>query len=243
MVNTKGRILIVDNDHSLLEAYEDPLARAGFELTGSTKASDALRRIENDHFDVFIGDVNVPEMRGLALFRKVRERFANLLLILILEKPSNEVFLQAAELGVFQSLIRPIDPDTLERTVALGVRLTREKSDSAAPRVRDRLYSRSASFTATEAKSEFGRVLEKAILGQLVLITKHDTPKAVMLSMDDFAALSGAPESKINTLSAEFDSLLARMQGPSARKAMDVAFHASPKQLGKAALAASRKRG
>jgi prevent-host-death family protein len=239
---TKGRVLIVDSDRSLLQSYRDLLSRAGFEVTGSIEASDALRRIDRDQFDVFISDVNVPEMNGLALFRKVRERFVNLQLVLILESPNNDVSLQAAELGVFQSLIKPIEPDTLERAAALGVRLNREKVDSAALKIRNRLYGRSASFTATEAKNEFGRVLEKAILGELVLITKHDTPKAVLLSMDEFTALSGAPELKINTLSAEFDSLLARMQGPAARKAMDNAFHASSKQLGKAALAGTRRR-
>ncbi len=241
-MESKGRVLIVDHDHLLLQSYSDRLSHAGFDVIGSFEASDALRRIESDQFDVFISDVNVPEMNGLTLLRTIRERFVNLQLVLILERPNNDVALQAAELGVFQSLIKPIEPETLEKTAALGVRLNREKTDSVRLKSRNLLYSKSTSFTATEAKNEFGRVLEKAIQGELVLITKHDTPKAVMLSMDEFNALSRAPERKINALSAEFDSLLARMQSPAARKAMDVAFHASAKQLGKAALAAARKR-
>ena len=79
--------------------------------------------------------------------------------------------------------------------------------------------------------------------GGVVVITKHDAPKAVLISMDEYTALSSASESRINSLSAEFDSLLMRMQGPKARKAMRSAFHASPKQLGKAAVVAARKRG
>ena len=47
---------------------------------------------------------------------------------------------------------------------------------------------------------------------------------------------------EINRLTAEFDDLLARMQRPGAREAMDRAYHASPEELGKAALAAARKR-
>jgi prevent-host-death family protein len=104
-------------------------------------------------------------------------------------------------------------------------------------------HGASASFTATQAKSEFGHLLEKTIQGGIVIITKHDTPKAVLLSMDKFIALSDAYESKLNTLSAEFDSMLARMQGPSARNAMDAAFHAKPKELGRAAVNAARRRG
>jgi antitoxin Phd len=99
------------------------------------------------------------------------------------------------------------------------------------------------SYTATEAKHEFGRVLEQAIHGATVVITKHDAPRAVLISMDQFKALQDAPQMKLNTLSAQFDALLDRMQSPQARRGMSVAFNASPKQLGKAAVVSARKRG
>ncbi len=105
-----------------------------------------------------------------------------------------------------------------------------------------RQHGPSASYSATEAKNEFGRILEKAIQGQTVVITKHDAPKAVLISMDKFNALKYAPELKLNTLSAEFDRLLARMQTSQARAGMQAAFNASPKQLGKAAVLAARRR-
>ena len=100
-----------------------------------------------------------------------------------------------------------------------------------------------ALVTATEAKNRFGHLLEQAMRGGVVVITKHDAPQAVLISMDEYTALAGAPEARIDSLSAEFDSLLLRMQRPGASKAMQAAFHASPKQLGKAAVVAARKRG
>ena len=99
------------------------------------------------------------------------------------------------------------------------------------------------SFTATEAKNEFGRILERALQGETVVITKHDTPKAVLISVDRFNALKHAPELKLDMLSGEFDALLARMQNSRARMTMKAAFGASPQQLGKAAVRAARKRG
>lgn len=100
-----------------------------------------------------------------------------------------------------------------------------------------------ALVSATDAKNNFGHFLEKAMQGEVVVITKHDAPKAVMISMDEYASLSAAPEARINSLSAEFDAMLMRMQGLGMRSAMGAAFHASPKQLGRAAVAAARKRG
>lgn len=78
--------------------------------------------------------------------------------------------------------------------------------------------------------------------GATVVITKHDSPKAVLISMDRFNALTQAPQLKLNVLSEQFDALLARMQTAAARSGMEAAFHASPERLGKAALAAARKR-
>src|SRR5262245_8460759 len=100
-----------------------------------------------------------------------------------------------------------------------------------------------SSVSASEAKSEFGRVLELAIQGRAVVITKHDAPKAVLISVEDFNALSGAAETKLDALSSEFDALLARMQTSKARRGMKAAFAASGKHLGKAAVAAARSRG
>ena len=93
-----------------------------------------------------------------------------------------------------------------------------------------------SSVTATDAKKEFARVLEMVIQGGVVVITKHDAPKAVLLSVDEFNALAHAPSLKL-------DALLARMQTPTARAGMKAAFAASPKQLGRAAVAAARRRG
>ena len=97
--------------------------------------------------------------------------------------------------------------------------------------------------TATDVKNEFGRVLEKVIQGGIVVITKHDQPKAVLISVREFNALTNANRIKLDTLSGEFDALLARMQTPAARAGMKAAFDASPKQMGKAAVRVARKRG
>ena len=114
----------------------------------------------------------------------------------------------------------------------------------ASPQQRHRLEpAQSVSISATEAKNEFGRILETVIRGGKVVITKHDSPKAVLVSMDEFNALSNAHKAELEALSAEFDGLLARMQTPAARAGMNAAFHATPKELGKTAVTAARKRG
>ena len=98
------------------------------------------------------------------------------------------------------------------------------------------------SLSATQAKNEFGRILEKVIRGGRVVITRHDSPKAILISIEEFHSLVGETEGKLNALTAEFDAMLTGMQTAQARIGMKAAFGARPKHLGKSAMAAARKR-
>jgi prevent-host-death family protein len=94
--------------------------------------------------------------------------------------------------------------------------------------------------TATEAKTRFGPLLEAAIAGGSVIITRHGAPKAVLLSIAEYEALGGRRPPDLGALSAEFDGLLARLQTPASRKALKSAFAATPKTLGRLAARQNR---
>lgn len=100
----------------------------------------------------------------------------------------------------------------------------------------------SLSMTATEVKNEFGRALEQALRGKPVVITKQHKPKAVLLSFEDYQALSQPENDVLAELRAEYDARLETMQTPKARRAMDAALRATPRQMGQAAVKAARKR-
>lgn len=113
---------------------------------------------------------------------------------------------------------------------------------SSSPAIRNRRGEKATEVSATEAKNRLGELLDSVLRGGMVLITKHETPKAVLLSMEEYGTLSRATQTTLDNLSGEFNALLARMQTPKARAGMKAAFNASPKQLGKAAVAVARKR-
>ena len=98
-----------------------------------------------------------------------------------------------------------------------------------------------STVAATRVKNEFGTILEKAVHGGAVAITRHDTPKAVLLSYDEFVRLVKDRVPKLDELSREFDTLLSRMQTAQAKQGMAAAFNATPNQLGRAAVKAARQ--
>ena len=109
--------------------------------------------------------------------------------------------------------------------------------------IRNRRGAPARSVSASEAKNQFGRVLDAALEHGAVVITKHDAPRAVLLSIDEFTALVEPAALRLESLSGEFDALLARMQRPGARAAMRAAFGASARELGRAAVTGVRRRG
>ena len=94
---------------------------------------------------------------------------------------------------------------------------------------------------ATRFKNEFGSIFEQAALGGAVAITKHNTPKAVLLSYAEFEALTKTSTPALDDLSDQFDQLLERMQTPKTKSAMASAFDATPEQLGRAAVKAAKR--
>lgn len=92
-------------------------------------------------------------------------------------------------------------------------------------------------MTSTEAQNGFGRMLDTVARDGTVLIKKHNVTQAVVLSVDRYEELTRSDAPSLDTLTAEFDEMLARMQTPEVRAGIRTGLSASPAELGQAALA------
>ena len=99
-----------------------------------------------------------------------------------------------------------------------------------------------AHVTATRAKNEFGAILEQAIHGGAVAITRHAVPKAVLMPYAEYELLEKARSSMLEDLASQFDGLLASMQTSKSKRAVEAAFEASPARLGRAAVKQAGKK-
>jgi antitoxin Phd len=96
-------------------------------------------------------------------------------------------------------------------------------------------------MSSTEAQNAFGRMLDTVAKGGTVLITKHNTTQAVVMSVDRYEALTRTERPSLDALTAEFDAMLERMQKPEVRVGIHAGLSASPDELGQAALAAAQR--
>ncbi len=83
--------------------------------------------------------------------------------------------------------------------------------------------------------------MEQAIRDHTVVITRHNVPKAVLLSVERYRDLASAESTALDSLTDEFDTMLARMQTPKALSGTERGFRATPAAMGKAAQLAARR--
>lgn len=240
MTTTRGHVLLVEDEPKLLRSCSQQLVAAGFEVTEAAGGSEAVHLLEAGSFDAVLSDLVMPGMDGLSLLKRVREVGPDLPVILMSEKAHRRSASRAKAEGALDFLVKPIDGEALERALARAIRSPRERVTFRNRRGED---LRVASFKATDVKNAFGRILETALRRGAIVITKHDHPKAVLLSWDEFEALTSAPSRQLTALTSEFDALLARMQTARAREGMQAGFEATPSDLGRAAVAAVGRRG
>jgi len=119
----RGRVLIVEDDRGLLEAYADVLLEAGFDVAAASNGTGALRALDGDAFDVVLTDVVMPGCTGLDIQRAVRERDLDVPVVLVTGNPSVESAVQAVEMGALHYLVKPVGRDELLRSVEHACRL------------------------------------------------------------------------------------------------------------------------
>lgn len=95
--------------------------------------------------------------------------------------------------------------------------------------------------TATELVSGMQKVARAVMRHGAVLITKHDEPAMVLMSIEHYRALEQAGEPDLTALTERFDAMYADMQARGAARRMSAAFAAGPAELGAAAVAAAQE--
>lgn len=96
--------------------------------------------------------------------------------------------------------------------------------------------------TATALKNSTADVLDQVVAQGALAVTRHDKPRAVLISVEQYERMIGAESSWLGDLHKEYRGMLEEMQAPSQKAAAKRAFNATPEELGKAAVAAARKR-
>lgn len=119
MENTPARILIVDDEPSITEFVSYAMQKEGYQTEIASDGEEALRKIEQQHFDLFILDIMLPGIDGYELCRRIRTKMSTPILFLSARDTElNKVV--GLELGADDYLAKPFGVrELLARTRAL----------------------------------------------------------------------------------------------------------------------------
>jgi len=167
-VKTDNKILIVDDDPSLLRLLAIRLAAAGYQVESAKNAKIALGRLESFHPQLVISDLKMEGMDGMALFEQIRAKHSHIPVIIMTAHGTIPDAINATKQGVFSFLTKPFESKELLEIVQQAIRLQpAELNHSQADNQwRDKIISRSTIMESLlqqskqVAKSDFSLLIQ-----------------------------------------------------------------------------------
>ena len=120
---TVPKILIVDDDPSLLRLLSIRLSAAGYEVESAASAKIALGTLQNFIPEVVISDLRMEGMDGMALFEQIRIQHPNIPVVIMTAHGTIPDAINATKQGVFSFLTKPFESQELLDTVEQAIRL------------------------------------------------------------------------------------------------------------------------
>jgi DNA-binding NtrC family response regulator len=120
-----AKILIVDDEKGICEEFRDILLEEGHEVEIAFNGADALRKVEDQKFDLVFLDVLMPRMEGREVFEKIKKISDVPVAIMSGYMPANKEQ-QVMSLGAVACLRKPLD---LERVKSLVKSIKEQKTN------------------------------------------------------------------------------------------------------------------
>ncbi len=108
-------VLVVDDEPSVVEVLQTYLTRSGHTVRTALDGTAALQSVRQERPDAVLLDLRMPGMSGLEVLRCIRETDQELPVIMLSGMLDEETRRQVYELGAHACLLKPVDPQVLER--------------------------------------------------------------------------------------------------------------------------------
>jgi DNA-binding response OmpR family regulator len=124
------KILIVDDDTSMRLLLAGYFRRLGYEVEEKESATEALQPALTGNYDCFIFDVQMPDMTGIELLRKLRERHIQTPTLFLTAQDTLDDKEAGFHAGADDYLTKPFEPRELELRVEALLRRPAHASET-----------------------------------------------------------------------------------------------------------------
>jgi two-component system response regulator GlrR len=128
-MDTRHKILIVDNDKNILAAFRIFLIGEGYRPLVCSNAEDALRMIDRYRIDLVISEIHINGHieSGLLFLTNLRHKLPHLPVIIVNNQIDGAVERRLKSLGINGVLTKPIELRVIKRTIKSVLRLRKSR--------------------------------------------------------------------------------------------------------------------
>lgn len=124
------KILIIDDEKSILDLLSVVFKKEGFTVFTSLSAVKAMELIDKEDPDIVLTDVKLPQMSGLDILKYVKENKPDIPVIMITAYGTIKQAVQAFKEGALDYVVKPFDIDELKIVVAQGMEKRRLQQEN-----------------------------------------------------------------------------------------------------------------
>jgi DNA-binding NtrC family response regulator len=130
MQPAQARILVVDDEFSVRDSLFAWFRKDGYQVKATANATEALKALEDQAFDVALVDIKMPGMDGIELQDHLRRINPRMAVIIITAFASVDTAVQALKQGAFDYVTKPVNPDQLSHLVQRALEQQRLQAEN-----------------------------------------------------------------------------------------------------------------
>ena len=116
-----AKILIVDDQQSILDVLSIMLRREGYDVLTALSGEEALEAVKTDNIDLAIADIKMMPMDGIAVLDAMKKIDPDLAVIMMTAYASIQTAIEAMKKGAYEYVMKPFKMDELRLLVQRGL--------------------------------------------------------------------------------------------------------------------------
>ena len=121
--------MVVDDDEGICKIFHEMLVTKGCGVDTALTGHEALEKTDKKDFDVSIIDINLPDMDGISLMKKIKGIDPDIYCIMVTGHESSQCETEAVQAGAYSYLTKPSERDELLSTLKEAIVLQRPHTD------------------------------------------------------------------------------------------------------------------
>jgi len=117
MSKENKKILIVDDDQSILKSFKAILQAKGYSIDTAETGKEAIAKADASFYNLALLDIRLPDMEGTKLLTRLHKNTPKMMKIMVTGFPSLENTVESLNMGADAYVMKPVDPKELVRVV------------------------------------------------------------------------------------------------------------------------------